>query len=366
MPAITSATGLEQLAALPPQPVLITYDMLHPQLPFFRQPWVQKTLPLATSIILHLSVIIIGVTFFRVVPRIVQAVKEQIIVPDSTIVNDAPVGGVQNPGLGADPNRSAAQDKVDSADSTGLADKKSETLSQSLAGGGADNSTDTVIGLGSHAALGSGNGVSTAIGSGAASGDGGNLSPFGVPGGGSGQGPRSPFMGISGNAHTIAYVCDASGSMLAKMAQLKEQLRAAIAKLQPVQSFSVIFFADPATKPNALSPKLIVANPDNKVKFEKYLEDVRAAGSTDPIPGLELAFSMKPQLLYLLTDGDFEDNKKVLDRINQLQANMSPKVKINTIVFTDPTKADKGIVELMTKIAEDSGGQHRIVSPDDL
>ena len=93
---------------------------------------------------------------------------------------------------------------------------------------------------------------------------------------------------------------------------------------------------------------------------------MHAAGSTDPVPGLELAFKMHPQLLYLLTDGDFEDNKKVLDKINSLQANSSPKVKINTIVFTDPAKADKGIVDLLKKIADDSGGQARVVSPDDL
>src|SRR5260221_71789 len=80
--------------------------------------------------------------------------------------------------------------------------------------------------------------------------------------------------------------------------------------------------------------------PERKLKYEKYLTDVRAAGSTDHVTSLELAFKMKPQLIYLLNDGDFEDNKKVLDKINSLQAAANPKVKINTIVFTDPAKAD--------------------------
>ena len=139
--------------------------------------------------------------------------------------------------------------------------RKNESLTASLAGGGAaDGAADNVIGLGAHSGIGSGGGVGAAVGSGAGSGngDGGALSPFGVPGGGGGLGPKSPFMGISGNAHTIAYVCDASGSMLVKMVQLKDQLRTAVKKLQPVQSFSVIFFADPDVKPNALSQQLLI------------------------------------------------------------------------------------------------------------
>src|SRR5437588_509005 len=74
-------------------------DQLHPQLTFFQQPWVQNILPFATSLTLHLVLIIVGLTLFKVVPHLAAAIREQIIIPDATMVADAPVGGVQNPGL---------------------------------------------------------------------------------------------------------------------------------------------------------------------------------------------------------------------------------------------------------------------------
>jgi len=342
--------------------------LLHPRIGFFQQHWVQTALPFATSVILHLSIILVVVVFFKVAPSVFKAVREQIIIPDAAMVSDAPVGGIQNPGLGSDPNRAARQDKLDAADTSGLNDKKTQSLSQSLMGGApADGAAETVISLGVHAGLHSDGGVGAAMGAGNGSDSNESaVSPFGFPLGGGGLGPKSPFMGISGNARTIAYVCDASGSMLTKMLQLKDQLRQSVAKLQPVQSFSVVFFADPDVRPAAFSQSLVMANPDNKLKFEKYLADIRAAGSTDPVPGLELAFKMHPQLIYLLTDGDFDDNKAVLDKINQLQAQANPKVKINSIVFTDPNRADKGIVELFKKISADSGGVMKIRSPNEF
>ena len=79
---------------------------------------------------------------------------------------------------------------------------------------------------------------------------------------------------------------------------------------------------------------------------------------------LELAFKQKPQLIYLLTDGDFPDNKAVLDRIRNL--NKEKMVRINTIVFIDVTNADKAIVELMKQIASENGGVFKVVSQNDL
>ena len=49
------------------------------------------------------------------------------------------------------------------------------------------------------------------------------MAMYGVPGGG-GIGPKGPVFGHGGNARRIAFVCDASGSMINKMPVLKEQL----------------------------------------------------------------------------------------------------------------------------------------------
>jgi hypothetical protein len=338
--------------------------------PFWRRQWVLEAVPFATSLVFHLTLITVGVILIQKVPQMLRpAAQEQIVIPEATIIEGQEVGGLPNPGLGGDPNMAAAQNVDPSVTvSDGRWDQKSETLSQTLMGGGAaEDASDSVIGLGANRNIGSGTGIGSGSGSGqgAGSGEGGGvLAQFGVPGGGMGLGPKSPFMGISGNARNVAYVCDASGSMIEKFPVLKLQLRKAIDVLRPTQSFNVIFFSDPERKQQALGPALVPATPDIKRNAYKFLEGVSAYGITDPIPGLELAFKQKPQLIYLLTDGDFSDNAAVLKRIRDL--NKDKQVKINTIVFVNIVTVEKSIVELMQQIARENGGVFKVVSANDL
>src|SRR5205814_1395436 len=155
----------------------------------------------------------------------------------------------------------------------------------------------SVIGLGANSGAGKGSGVGQGQGLEAGNADGaGKLSSFGVPGGGGGIGPKFMKVGMGGNVRSIAFVCDASGSMLDKMATLRQELKNTIDKLKPVQWFSVIFFSD--KQPQALAQQLIAASPDNKRKAYDFLQTVTTAGATDPIPGLELAFRQQPQLVF--------------------------------------------------------------------
>ncbi|HZL37835.1 MAG TPA: hypothetical protein VFC78_21130 [Tepidisphaeraceae bacterium] len=73
-----------------------------------------------------------------------------------------------------------------------------------------------------------------------------------------------------------------------------------------------------------LDSQLLPATPANKRRAMDFLEGSTAVGSTDPIPGLEAAFRQRPQVIYLLTDGDFPDNDAVLRRICQLNKGGKP------------------------------------------
>lgn len=329
--------------------------------PFMQQPHVVNTVSLATSLILHVGLLLIGFVGYRAYTETQSpAVIEQLIIPDARMVENAPVGGVPNPGLGGDPERAAAQDQVKdvSASSDSWRQNRGEDLTRSLVGDeGADTAPDAIIAPGLRAGIGSGK----ATGSG---GETGSLGSFGVPGGGAGQGPKANFFGISGNARSVAYVCDASGSMMNMMFALKAKLRQSIDPLRPIQAFNIIFFAD-KEKPQAMSAngQLIMAVPDNKRKAFDFLESVTTAGATNPIPGLEVAFKGKPQLVYLLTDGSFPDNNAVLSKIRDL--NGDKKTKINTILFCDAANVEKPIEELLRKIAEENGGVFQIVDTKD-
>src|SRR5262245_58645797 len=72
----------------------------------------QNVLPLATSVLVHLVMIIIGLLAFGAAKQVTKVIQEQIIIPSAAIVEDAPVGGMTNPGLGNDPSIAAAQSEV--------------------------------------------------------------------------------------------------------------------------------------------------------------------------------------------------------------------------------------------------------------
>jgi hypothetical protein len=365
VPQVVTPPPADPLAAAPEGEA--REEHIQPKLSFFQQPMVQTALPFATSLIVHLSIVLVAVVFFKVAPAVIKAVREQIIVPDAAMVNDAPVGGITNPGLGGDPNRAAAQDKVADADSSGLNDKQTQSLSQSLMGGGAaDGSSDNVIGLGAHAGLGSGGGIGAALGTGTGSGDnGGGLSPFGVPGGGGGVGPKSPFMGISGNGRRIVYLVDASGSMLTVFPRVKQELMVSINHLQPIQAFNVIVFHEDDSDLQTMSRSgLIMANPENKLAAGKFTEDQRAMGGTDPRPAIKLAFAQKPDLIYVLTDGfdNVDSFQEIIDMFHNLNVNHAARVNAIMLKSSD----DPALEKVLQTITDDAKGTFKVIDEKDL
>jgi len=342
---------------------------------FFQLPWVQNALPIVTSVVFHLGILIIGYVLVSRIPAIQRALKpteEQIIVPESEITEETAPGGVQNVGLGGDPTRQAAQDEfTENTTPEGWANKPGTDTVPSLEGGGSGEAvTDSTIGLSNvGGSFGKGTGTGPGQGSGRGSGSGtgaGALAPFGAPGGG-GLGPKSRFMGVGGNARTVVFVCDASGSMIQTFSSLKAELTKAVTNLKSIQGFNIVFFQDEKAASMDANGGLVLATPENKKKAFNFLEDVSTSGTTNPIPGLEIAFKAKPQLIYLLTDADFPDNAAVERTISRLNA--TKQTKINTIAFISGDAADElsqGFKDLMKKIAQDNGGQFKVVKESDL
>jgi uncharacterized protein with von Willebrand factor type A (vWA) domain len=227
-------------------------------------------------------------------------------------------------------------------------------------GGEASDAQDSVIGLGSRSGIAGSGGP----GAGGAGGDGGGpMAPFGVPGGGAGLGPKSPFMGISGNAKRVVYICDASGSMMDVFWRVKNELRKAVEVLKPIQAFNVIFFSD--VEITALTKKdLLMATPVNKRKAFELSESMSSAGITDPLPAIRLAFEQQPELIYVLTDGF--DNVVSFDAvINEFRKlNPAKKVRVNTILIRSTANAE--LEKVVRTIASENGGVCKIIDRQDL
>ena len=333
-----------------------------PEVGFWQEPWVQNALPFITSLVIHVTLIVMGLLLIK--PYIAAQVvsQEQVIVPDAAIV-EGDVGGIPNPGLDGDPTRPAASDLVpENTQSDGWNKLPSKSLQAAVLGGSGDTPNDSLIGIGAGTSIGKGKGLGVGSGEGS-----GAAAPFGVPGGGRGVGPRSPFMGVSGNAKTVAYVCDASGSMMGlPFDLLKIELKKAVDVLVPSQAFNIVFFqkgdAEAFTKQG-----MLVANPANKTKAYQWLSDMTVASNSNPIPSLKLVFQQKPQLMYLLTDGAFDDNDAVVAEIKRL--NTGKQTRINTIAFFSPDApaSDRKVCEdVLRRIAEDNGGKFKVVLTTDL
>jgi len=314
-----------------------------PHITFWQRPAVQKVVPFLSSLVLHASIVVVAVLTWRVIVPPTLDEKDQPFVPVTDFIPD---GEITPPGKGTD-------QLVPASDFGPIEDVTESSLQPSGINGLVGDARD--IGIGPSDSFGTGS-EPVRIGLPTGTDTTGVDRLVSIPRGD----PNAIFiMGPThGNVHRIAYVCDASGSMLNRFEQLKNEIYSEIDRLKAVQSFNVIFFGqDSATTINRSA--LLMANPDNKRKARGFLDDASASGETDPIPGLKLAFAQNPQLIYLLTDGDFPDNRKVIDFIRV--QNKDKSVKINTIAFIN--RGD-GYEQVLQTIARENGGTFRYVSQD--
>jgi hypothetical protein len=168
----------------------------------------------------------------------------------------------------------------------------------------------------------------------------------GEAGNGLGRGLKASFFGIHADARRIVYVVDASNSMnrpydgeaKTRLGQLKLELAKSVLALKAEQQFFIIFFNEHANPMPAEG--LENAYPQNQQKYLTWMASVPATGLTDPRPSLALAFSMNPDVVYLLTDGMFP--RDVQSDLSQLR---QQGVQLNTIAFGD-AKAEKSLKPL--------------------
>jgi len=195
----------------------------------------------------------------------------------------------------------------------------------------------------------------------------GKASPFGAAIGNDGPFGSSLY-GTGGNARRIAYVIDASGSLIDTLPFVIMELKRSINSLSEQQSFTVVFFMGGKAvevPPNNLQK----ASPTLKRSAMKWIDPssghVVPHGKTNPLDAVKKALKYRPQLLYILSDnitgrGQFElDQATVVQEV--AKANVG-NTKINTIQFLYPDPLTKiGMQPTLKKISEDSGGIYKFV-----
>lgn len=198
-------------------------------------------------------------------------------------------------------------------------------------------------------------------------GGGGKLAPFGTTTGGGGE-MGAEFYGTGGNARRIAYIIDASGSMIDTMPFVIEELKRSINDLSEEQEFTVVFYqTDRAIEVPPEGWK--EATDTMKRRVANWVTpgegNITPRGQTNPRPALQLVLRYDPQLIFLLSDNVTGTGRYEIDRSELLsmidRSSRGEQLAINTIQFMYPDSLDT-----LEQIADDHGGVFRFITEADL
>ncbi|MFG0328949.1 MAG: hypothetical protein ACF8PN_03530 [Phycisphaerales bacterium] len=200
------------------------------------------------------------------------------------------------------------------------------------------------------------------------------------------------FGGLRGtNARNIVYIVDASGSMIAYLPIVIDELVRSIDQLADTQRFAVIFFQrndailvpapgqpqDAAARRRA-RPRLMPATEQNKLHVFEWIDldqkNIRAVGKSNPLEALKLALDQidpAPDVVFILSTnitgvGEFEvDQGELFSMIQRMNRGSrgEPRTLIKTIqfIYDDP-------LDTLRLIAERNGGAdgYRFLSREEL
>ncbi len=201
-------------------------------------------------------------------------------------------------------------------------------------------------------------GTGIAVANGGGIGLGGGLGDRDLAGGG----PVGAMWGVGRGqqARSVVYVMDRSGSMADTFILLQRELMKAIGTLQDDQQFNLIWFND-SRRADEWSARMRRATEENKAAVFDAIERITAEGQTEPVNAIKKAMGFRPDVIFLLSDGDFsEDNETILRLFKQM--NRSGRTIVNTILFNTTGTGE----EILRRIAEENRGEFKVVTKNDI
>ena len=100
---------------------------------------------------------------------------------------------------------------------------------------------------------------------------------------------------------------------------------------------------------------MLAGTPKNIQWATDWVRGRSVAGGTNPTQALSWCFNLRPDTVWLLTDGQFSDGP-ALDAI--AAGNRQLKARINTLAFHDKAGAN-----ILQRIARENDGTYRFVKP---
>lgn len=162
------------------------------------------------------------------------------------------------------------------------------------------------------------------------------------------------FFGVKAEGRSFAFVVDTSGSMGINNRYLRcrAELLRAVKELGHKQKYFIVFFNHQTyAMPER---KLVEASSPQMKKTMQWIAGAMPLGSTEPWEGVAQALKLKPDAIFLLTDGEFSPD--VVRKIVGAQPDGKKRIPIHTIGF----ESQAGEVTLQT-IARETGGKYLYV-----
>jgi HEAT repeat protein len=162
------------------------------------------------------------------------------------------------------------------------------------------------------------------------------------------------FFSIKAKAQSVVFVVDCSGSMAGRRFERAcLELAISIIRLQPNQQFYVVFFNNRAIPMfnTSLPVNLQAASTSMKIKATQWMLTIIPGDGTEPEGALQIAAGLKPDVIFLLSDGEFAPLSPSL-----LEGLQQQKTIVNALAFEDPEGG-----KLLADIAAKTGGAYRFV-----
>jgi hypothetical protein len=193
---------------------------------------------------------------------------------------------------------------------------------------------------------------------------GGDISLGGGDGGGLGGsgGGGANFFGVEATGNRFAYLVDVSGSMQDSVAAEREgtriqALRAELTRstqgLLETSHFMIVKFSSDADVVGG-KREWLEASPTGKKTIKNEIAALGPDGGTNPLPGFDIIFNLKPKpdAIYFMTDGEFDPS--VVDEV--MAMNQKFKIPIHCICL-----GSRAGEENMKKIAKGTKGTFRFI-----
>jgi hypothetical protein len=212
---------------------------------------------------------------------------------------------------------------------------------------------------------------STSSGAGSGSGGGNGRGPSTGDGSAPGHAYTSMF-GLAGEGGDFVYAFDRSQSMnsvftsqidgaaavkVTPLEAAKNELTRSIDDLNDECRFQVVFYNDIAV---LFGNKTTLANATypNKELVKAFIYDMPAESNTNHLVALDKAIECRPQVIFLLTDGEEKDDPSPSEVRRLIRECKRLKIKINVVHFCFELRTTCSLIEL----AHGTGGEHKFIT----